>query len=36
VKWRRYASGLHQALGLKVVDDKVYVLGRDQITRLHD
>ena len=24
------------ALGLKIVDDKVYVLGRDQITRLHD
>ncbi|HEX8311047.1 MAG TPA: DUF6797 domain-containing protein [Chthoniobacteraceae bacterium] len=36
VKWRRYATGLHQSLGLKVVDDKVYVLGRDQITRLHD
>jgi hypothetical protein len=36
VKWRRYASGLYQALGLKIVDDVVYVLGRDQITRLHD
>jgi hypothetical protein len=36
VKWRRFATGLHQALGLKVVDDKIYVLGRDQITRLHD
>jgi glucose/arabinose dehydrogenase len=36
VTWKRYAAGLFQALGLKVVDDKVYVLGRDQITRLHD
>ena len=36
VEWRRYATGLFQPLGLKVVEDKVYVLGRDQITRLHD
>ncbi len=36
VTWRRFATGLFQALGLKIVDDKVYVLGRDQITRLHD
>jgi glucose/arabinose dehydrogenase len=34
--WRRYASGLFQPLGVKVVDGKVYVTGRDQITRLHD
>jgi azurin/sugar phosphate isomerase/epimerase len=34
--WRRYATGLHQALGVKVVEGKVLVLGRDQITRLHD
>ena len=36
VRWRRYASGLHQALGLVVVGAKVYVLGRDQITCLSD
>lgn len=36
VRWRRFASGLHQALGLVVAGDKIYVLGRDQITRLHD
>jgi putative heme-binding domain-containing protein len=36
VRWRRFASGLHQALGLRVVQGKVCVLGRDQITRLHD
>ncbi|PYI82247.1 MAG: hypothetical protein DME26_18295 [Verrucomicrobia bacterium] len=34
--WKRYAAGLFQALGLKIVDNKIYVLGRDQITRLHD
>jgi len=34
--WRRFATGLDQALGLKIVDDVIYVLGRDQITRLHD
>lgn len=36
VRWRRFASGLHQALGLVVADGKAHVLGRDQITRLHD
>ena len=36
VSWKRYASGLFQPLGLKIVDDTIYVLGRDQITRLHD
>ncbi|HEU0010553.1 MAG TPA: DUF6797 domain-containing protein [Verrucomicrobiae bacterium] len=34
--WRRFATGIFQGLGLKVVDGKVHVLGRDQITRLHD
>lgn len=34
--WKRFATGLFQPLGLKIVDDVVYVLGRDQITRLHD
>jgi len=36
VRWRRFASGLHQALGLVIADGQVHVLGRDQITRLHD
>ena len=36
VKWKRIATGLFQPLGCKVVDGKIYVLGRDQITRLHD
>src|SRR4030095_11237703 len=36
VRWKRFAAGLHEPLGLKVIDGKVYVLGRDQITLLHD
>lgn len=36
VRWRRFAAGLNQALGLVVADDVVYVLGGDQITRLED
>jgi putative heme-binding domain-containing protein len=36
VTWRRFASGLHQPLGLTIHEDQIYVLGRDQITRLHD
>ncbi len=34
--WKRFASGLFQPLGLKIVNDTVYVLGRDQITILRD
>ncbi len=29
VRWRRFASGLHQALGLVVADGLVHVLGRE-------
>ncbi|NJM55794.1 MAG: hypothetical protein HC841_07815, partial [Verrucomicrobiae bacterium] len=36
LEWRRFASGLFQGQGLRIVRDQVYVLGRDQITRLHD
>ncbi|HYG77064.1 MAG TPA: DUF6797 domain-containing protein [Planctomycetota bacterium] len=34
--WKRFATGLFQPLGLRIVDDRIYVTGRDQITRLHD
>jgi type 1 glutamine amidotransferase len=34
--WRRFATGLYQPLGLRIVDGKAHVLGRDRITRLHD
>ncbi len=36
VRWKRFATGLHQPLGVKIVSDKLYVLGRDQITCLQD
>ncbi|MDB6174746.1 MAG: putative large, multifunctional secreted protein [Chthoniobacteraceae bacterium] len=36
VKWKRFASGLYHALGLKIVDGEIYVTGRDGITRLRD
>jgi azurin len=36
VRWKRFATGLHQPLGLKVVAGRIHVLGRDQVTRLHD
>lgn len=34
--WKRFASGLHQPLGMVIDADGIFVLGRDQITRLHD
>ena len=34
--WKRFATGLHQPLGLKIVENRLYVIGRDQITILHD
>jgi hypothetical protein len=34
--WRRFATGLYQPLGLRIVDDAIYAVGHDQITRLHD
>jgi hypothetical protein len=36
IEWSRFATGMFQALGLKIVDDTIYVTGREQITRLHD
>ncbi len=34
--WSRFAAGLYEPLGLRIVDDTIYVRGRDRITRLHD
>jgi hypothetical protein len=36
ITWQRFATGLFQPLGLKIVNEQVYVVGRDQITRFHD
>ncbi|MDB5323106.1 MAG: hypothetical protein JWN40_4737 [Phycisphaerales bacterium] len=34
--WKRYATGLYEPLGVKIVNGTIYALGRDQITRLRD
>lgn len=36
LKWRRICTGLFQPLGLKIVDDTIFVCCRDQIARLRD
>ena len=36
LKWKRFASGGFETLGLKIVNDVIYTSGRDQITRYHD
>lgn len=36
LSWRRVAAGLFQPLGVKIVDDVVYLCCRDQITILRD
>ena len=36
LKWKRFATGLFQPMGVKVVEDRIYVTGRDQISILHD
>ena len=36
VQWNRYAAGLFEPFGVKVVDEKIYVTCRDGIKRLHD
>ena len=34
--WKRIGSGLFQPLGIKVIDDKIYVICRDQLVLLRD
>ena len=34
--WQRFATGLYQPLGLRVVGGKIVVIERGQLTRLHD
>jgi glucose/arabinose dehydrogenase len=36
LSWKRFATGLNQPLGVKVVKNRIYVTGRDQITILND
>ncbi|NNJ24130.1 DUF6797 domain-containing protein [Alienimonas chondri] len=34
--WKRFAGGLYEPFGVKVVDGLIYVTCRDRLTRLHD
>ena len=36
LRWQRIASGMFQPLGLKIVEGKIHVTCRDQLTVLHD
>ncbi len=36
VKWKRFASGFHESMSIEVVDDSIYVFGREGIVKLHD
>ena len=36
LEWKRFASGLYEPFGIKIVDDTVYVTCKDRIVRLHD
>ena len=36
LRWKRFAAGLFEPLGVKVIDDTIYVTCRDRIVRLHD
>ncbi|MEO6002363.1 MAG: DUF6797 domain-containing protein [Opitutus sp.] len=36
LRWKRFATGLNQPLGVRVVNGLIHITGRDQITRLHD
>lgn len=36
LKWRRVAFGLFQPLGLKIIDETIYLTCRDQLVRLDD
>ncbi|MEX2397439.1 MAG: DUF6797 domain-containing protein, partial [Balneolales bacterium] len=36
LQWRRFASGMYEPQSLEIVDDAIYVYGKDGITRLND
>ncbi len=36
LEWKRFAAGLYEPFGVKVVDDMIYVTCKDRIVRLHD
>ncbi len=36
LSWQRIASGLFQPLGIKVINEEIFVTCRDQLVKLHD
>lgn len=36
LRWKRFAAGLHQPLGLLIENDKIFAVCRDGVYRLHD
>ncbi|MDA0659545.1 MAG: c-type cytochrome [Planctomycetota bacterium] len=36
LRWKRFAGGMFEPLGIKVVNGLIYVTCRDRLTRLHD
>lgn len=36
LSWKRIGSGLFQPLGIKVLNDKIFIICRDQLVLLHD
>ena len=36
LKWKRFATGLNNPMGIKIIDGVIHTIGRDQITKLHD
>lgn len=36
LEWKRFASGLYEPLGIKIIDEIPYVTCKDRIVRLHD
>ncbi len=36
LRWKRFAGGLYEPFGVKVVDGTIYVTCKDRLTRLHD
>lgn len=36
LKWTRFASGLYETQSIEIIDENIYVYGKDGIIRLHD
>ncbi len=36
LRWKRFAAGMYEPFGVKVIDGQIYVTCKDRLTRLHD